>query len=61
MELKGFSRVMLQPGEEREIRFSLGYDHVRIWKDGRWVMEPGQVQVMIGASSTDIDWRPLWA
>jgi beta-glucosidase len=54
MELKGFERIHLKPGERREIAFTLGFDQVKFWKDGRWVSEPGSLKLMIGSSSSDI-------
>jgi len=57
MELKGFERVALKPGEQRTITFPVGFDQVKFWKDGRWVAEPGSVQLMLGSSSGDIRLR----
>jgi beta-glucosidase len=53
-ELKGFQRISLQPGESRTVNFTLGREQLKFWKDKGWVVEPGQVNVQIGASSTDI-------
>jgi beta-glucosidase len=52
--LKGFARIMLNPGESRTVRFPVGFDQVKFWKDGRWQMEPGDLNIMIGSSSQDI-------
>lgn len=58
MELKGFSRVRLEPGEARDVEFAITpamlamLDH-----DLASVVEPGDVRVMIGASSKDIRLR----
>ena len=30
MELKGFKRVRLKPGERREVTFTLGREHLRM-------------------------------
>lgn len=55
-ELKGFQKVFLQPGEERQVAFVLDksalafYDIVT--KD--WITEPGKFQVLVGSSSRDI-------
>ena len=58
MELKGFMRVALAPGEAREIAFTLGPDALRMLDgDMRWVVEPGAFRVMIGSSSKDIRLR----
>jgi beta-glucosidase len=54
-ELKGFTRVSLAPGETRTVRFTLTPKDLRMLDEGmRWVVEPGEFRVMIGASSEDI-------
>ena len=54
-ELKGFQRITLQPGESKTVTFTLGWEQLKFWKTGvGWVVEPGQVLMEIGASSTDI-------
>ena len=53
-ELKGFQRITLQPGESSTVRFKLGWEQLKFWKDGAWVVEPGTVKVQVGASSQDI-------
>jgi beta-glucosidase len=54
-ELKGFQRITLQPGESKTVTFTLGWEQLKFWKTGiGWVVEPGQILVEIGASSTDI-------
>jgi beta-glucosidase len=58
MELKGFTRVTLAPGEAREVAFTLGPRHLRMLDAGmNWVVEPGIFRVMVGASSKDIRLR----
>src|SRR6185503_3284866 len=58
MELKGFTRIRLAPGEEREVRFVLKGDDLRMLDETmRWVTEPGLVRVLVGASSKDIRLR----
>jgi beta-glucosidase len=57
MELKGFERIHLNPGERREIAFTVGFDQVKFWKDGRWISEAGKVNLMVGSSSEDIRLR----
>src|SRR5690349_9421102 len=54
-ELKGFQRVSLQPGEKRRIEFVLGPEHLGFWnREMRYVVEPGEFQVMVGANSVDV-------
>jgi beta-glucosidase len=54
-ELKGFQRVSLQPGEKRRVDFVLGPEHLGFWnREMRYVVEPGEFQVMVGANSVDV-------
>ena len=54
-ELKGFQRVSLQPGEKRRVEFLLGPEHLGFWnREMRYVVEPGEFQVMVGANSVDV-------
>ena len=54
-ELKGFRRVTLAPGEEKTVTFSLAVNQLAFLDQSmRWVVEPGTIEVMIGASSDDI-------
>jgi len=58
MELKGFTRVSLAPGESREVSLTLGPRHLRMLDAGmRWVVEPGTFRIMVGSSSKDIRLR----
>jgi beta-glucosidase len=58
MELKGFQRVSLAPGEAKDVSFTLGPEDLRmLGEDMRWVVEPGAFRVMMGASSKDIRLR----
>lgn len=52
-ELKGFQKVELQPGEEREIGFTItDKELVFLTENGRWESEPGEFEVFIGNDST---------
>jgi beta-glucosidase len=56
-ELRGFQRVHLQPGETREVEFEIVPSRdLRIWDEaaGAYVVDPGEYELQIGASSTDI-------
>lgn len=55
-ELKGFAKVDLQPGEETEVRLTLGPRAFAYYDAGsrEWVVEPGDYEVLVGASSRDI-------
>ena len=55
MQLAGFARVHLLPGEEREVRFRVAREQLRMLDaDLRWVVEPGTFRIMVGGSSRDI-------
>ena len=55
MELKGFQRVTLEPGEKKRVTFRLSVDQLAFYDQHmRFVVEPGRFKVMIGSSSEDI-------
>jgi beta-glucosidase len=52
LELKGFRRVALEPGERRSVEFTLTRDALGFYnRDMRWIVEPGQFRVRVGNSS----------
>ena len=53
-ELKAFERITLQPGESKIVNFNVGFEQLKFWKDGKWVVEPGNFDLMTGSSSEDI-------
>lgn len=54
-ELKGFEKVMLQPGESRTVEFTLTADDLAFYTpDLDRVIEPGEFSVMTGGSSSDV-------
>jgi beta-glucosidase len=55
-ELRGFRVVDLEPGESREVSFTLGYRDFAYFHPtlGRWYVESGAVDILVGASSRDI-------
>jgi len=58
IQLAGFERVHLEPGETRAVQFTVGQEQLRMLdRDMHWVVEPGTFRVMIGASSKDIRLR----
>jgi beta-glucosidase len=55
LELKGFARVELEPGEQRRVTFTLPTDLLSFTGvDFRRIVEPGTLEVKVGASSADI-------
>jgi beta-glucosidase len=58
MQLAGFQRVHLAPGESRRVTIPLSTHELRMLdRDMRWVIEPGDFRVMVGSSSKDIRLR----
>lgn len=54
-ELKGFKRISLNPGETKEVTFTLYADQLAFHdKDMNLVVEPGTFKVMVGGASDDI-------
>ncbi len=53
--LRGFERISLKPGESGRVEFTLTPKDLQILdKDMNWRVEPGEFELMLGASSTDI-------
>ncbi len=58
LQLAGFQRLRLAPGEEKEVSFVLGPEALRLLdRDLKWVVEPGAFRVLVGASSRDLRLR----
>jgi beta-glucosidase len=55
-ELKGFSRISIEPGEKRRVEFTLDAAALAHWDAslGRFAVESGPVEIRIGKSSADI-------
>jgi beta-glucosidase len=54
-ELRGFARIGLKPGETKRVTFTLSADQLAFWQPGgKWLIEPGEIRVMVGSSSEDI-------
>jgi beta-glucosidase len=54
-ELKGFKRITLKPGEKQRVEFTLGPEHLGFYnREMKFVVEPGEFKVMVGASSEDV-------
>ena len=55
IELKGFQRIHLNPGESKSVAFEISPDMLNMLnEDMKWVVEPGEFRIMIGSSSRDI-------
>jgi beta-glucosidase len=54
-ELKGFQKIYLQPGETKTVQFRLGKKQLAFYNNKlEWVVEPGEFDIMVGASARDI-------
>ncbi|MBQ1402379.1 MAG: glycoside hydrolase family 3 C-terminal domain-containing protein [Oscillospiraceae bacterium] len=55
-ELKGFEKISLQPGEAKDVRFTLDKRAFAYWNTELhdWTVEPGDFTIEIGRSSRDI-------
>lgn len=54
-QLRGFEKVALNPGETKTVNFVLKPEDLELLdKNMNWTVEPGEFEVMIGASSEDI-------
>jgi beta-glucosidase len=58
-ELRGFQRIILQPGEVRTISFIVDAGRLAFYddKEHAFVVEPGKYEIRVGASSGDIRCR----
>jgi beta-glucosidase len=58
IQLAGFQRVRLGPGESTMVSIPLSNESLRMLdRDMRWVVEPGVFRIMVGSSSKDIRLR----
>lgn len=54
-ELKGFEKIMLNPGEEREVTFTLSSNDLAFYTASmEFAAEPGDFKVFVGGSSEDV-------
>jgi len=55
-ELKAFTKVFLQPGESKQVEFTLAEDAFQYYDEAKkaWVLEPGEFSILIGGSSRNI-------
>ena len=55
-ELKGFKRISLNPKETKSVTFEIKPDHLAFHNiDMKYVVEPGEFEIMVGNSSRDED------
>lgn len=53
LTLVGFAKLVLQPGEEREVHIHVGRRRLQVWRSG-WTALPGPVDLQVGRSSDDL-------
>jgi len=54
-ELKGFSKVMLTPGETKRVKFMLSNEDLKFYDSNlNYIWEEGEFQVMVGPNSADL-------
>ena len=67
-ELRGFERITLEPGESREVTFTINADLLGYYAPvtgnpssvtPQWTLEPGEVEIMIGRNARETDMRLL--
>jgi len=55
LELKGFKRIKLRPGESTKVEFTLTPDDLAMFDSNmRRVVEPGEFRVLVGSSASDL-------
>lgn len=55
-ELKGFKKVNLKPGESKTVEIILDSEAFKYYdsSEHKWVLEPGEFQILVGGSSRDL-------
>jgi beta-glucosidase len=57
-ELKGFQRVVLQPGQKQTISFTIDRETLAFYnRKLAWGVEAGKFEVMVGSASDDVRLR----
>ena len=54
LQLKGFQRVSLAPGESRTVVFTVGADQLAWHSDAGWTVSPGEYAFRVGSSCRDL-------
>lgn len=54
IQLQGFARVSLAPGESAAVRIEMYPEQFGYYGDGAWNIDPGRYMLRIGASSQDV-------
>ncbi len=51
LQLKGFKRITVEAGKSATVQIPITRSSLEIWKNGKWVVELGEYEIMIGTSS----------
>lgn len=60
IQLKGFKRISLKPGETQKVKAELMLDQLAYYFEKQWHIMPGKYEIKIGASSLDIRLKQLF-
>ena len=62
-ELKGFQKITLMPGEEKQVTFTVGKNELSFYDDNKeaWIAEPGVFEALVGSSSAEIKGRVVFS
>jgi len=56
LQLQGFARIHLEPGEKRTVEFALTPEQLSFADDeGQWMLEPGEFRVWVGGQQPHLD------
>lgn len=60
-ELKGFSKIFLEPGETETVHIQIPVKNLAFYDDQQmaWVVEPGRFELLVGASSRDVQGKAV--
>jgi beta-glucosidase len=59
-QLRGFQRVELKPSEKTTVSFTLTPEDLALLnQDMHWIVEPGDIDILVGSSSEDIRLKGL--
>ena len=51
LKLRGFKRVTVKPGQTVTVKLPIRREDLQIWKNGGWVVEPGEYEILVGTSA----------
>ncbi|MEW5872278.1 MAG: glycoside hydrolase family 3 C-terminal domain-containing protein [Chloroflexota bacterium] len=56
LQLQGFTRLHLEPGEKQQLEFSIGPDQMAYaTEDGKWALEPGEFKIWVGGQQPNLN------